>query len=294
MEQRDSFSAPNLAALEDEARRVIQHPAFDRARQVFCDGLINFHVRRRLTNIGLGYTLGWATAALVVYLDHALPEGVTSAQLIRLLTAGRLAGPKAVKGAINVLLSFGLIEQHARADDRRAKRLRPTDLLLDLQRDNIVARLSGLEIVQPLPSRACEWGRENSVVIAFLGGNVRAFAHHKFRLYDGFPEIRAFMDRACGYLVLLNLGRDAREAKDAGIVTVASPSALASRFDVSRAHVRKLLAAARAQRWLDIDANSGRVLLDASFHQRLMLWIALEFVWTWRLVRPDRSGSGRD
>src|SRR5208282_1622598 len=39
----------------------------------------------------------------------------------------------------------------------------------------------------------------------------------------------------------------------------------------------------------DADANSGRVLLDASFHQRLILWIALELVWTWRLVRPDRS-----
>lgn len=67
---------------------------------------------------------------------------MTSAHLARLLTAGRLAGPKAVKGAINVLLSFGLIEEDAHGADRRAKRLRPTGLLLDVQRDNIVARLS--------------------------------------------------------------------------------------------------------------------------------------------------------
>jgi hypothetical protein len=262
--------------------------------KTFCDRLIDFHVGRRLNNIGMGYTLGWATAALIVYLDHALPEGVTTAQLVRLLTAGRLAGPKAVKGAISVLLSFRLIEEHAHGFDRRAKRLRPTDLLLDVQRDNIVARLSALEIVQPLPKPACEWGRENSVVIAFLGGNVRAFAHHKFRLYDGFPEIRAFMDRASGFLVLLDILRRADDVRGGAIVTAASPSALASRFDVSRAHVRKLLTAAQAQRWLDIDANSGRVLLDPSFHHRLILWIALEFVWMWRLVRPDRSGPGRD
>jgi len=294
MEQRDPISAPNLATLEDEARRLTQHPAFDRARAEFCDGLINFHVGRRLANIGIGHTLGWAVAALIVYLDHALPEGVTSAHLARLLTAGRLAGPKAVKGAINVLLSFGLIEQETHDADRRAKRLRPTDLLLDVQRDNVVARLSALEIVQPLPRPAREWGRENRVVIAFLGGNVRAFAHHKFRLYDGFPEIRAFMDRACGYLVLLDLLRRADDTRGGVIVTAASPSALASRFDISRAHVRKLLAAAQAQRWLEIDAHGGSVLLDSSFHQRLIIWIALELVWTWRLVRPDRSFSERD
>jgi hypothetical protein len=294
MEQRDSICAPNLAALEDEARRLTQHPAFDRALTLFCDGLINFHVGRRLANVGMGHTLGWATAVLIVYLDHALPEGVTSAHLARLLTAGGLAGPKAVKGAINVLLSFGLIEQETHGADRRAKRLRPTALLLDVQRDNVVARLSALEIVQPLPRPAREWGRESRVVIAFLGGNVRAFAHHKFRLYDSFPEIRAFMDRACGYLVLLDLLRRADDASGGAIVTAASPSALASRFDISRAHVRKLLAAAQAQRWLDVDASVGCVFLDASFHRRLILWIALEFVWMWRLVRPDRSSSGRD
>ncbi len=292
MEQRDSIFAPDRAALEDEARRLTRRPEFDRARAEFCNGLINFHVGRRLANIGMGYTLGWATAALIVYLDHASPEGVTAAELARLLTAGRLASPKAVKGAINVLLSFGLIKGDAHGADRRAKRLRPTDLLLDVQRDNMVARLSALEILQPLPAPARDWGREHSVVIAYLGGSVRAFAHSKFRLYDGFPESRAFMDRASGYPILLDFARDARELSDGAIVTVASSSALASRFHVSRTHVRKLLAAAQAEGWLDIDANSGRVSLDASFHQRLILWIALELVWIRRFVRPDRSRSG--
>lgn len=57
MEQRGSICAPNLAALEDEAWRLTERPAFARARAEFCDGLINFHVGRRLADIGLGYTL---------------------------------------------------------------------------------------------------------------------------------------------------------------------------------------------------------------------------------------------
>ncbi|MGJ4890698.1 hypothetical protein ACQR1Y_21055 [Bradyrhizobium sp. HKCCYLRH3099] len=285
MKQRDSNSAPDRAALDQEARALRSHPDFDRAVRAFCQGMIETHAGRRLANIGLGHTLGWAVAVLIVYLDHVSPEGTTSSQLIELCTNGGLAGPKAVKGAIQTLLSFDLIGQDDHPTDGRATRLRPLPLLLDIQSDNVAARLAALETVQPLPAPAHEWGRQRHVMLAFYGGNVEVFARHRFRLYDGFPEIQAFMDRASGYLLLLELLQNCGPTDGIGVLTAVQPSILAPRVDVSRTHLNKLLAAARDQGWLTLGPRRGEVLLDAGFYQRLQHWIALELVWTWWLVR---------
>jgi hypothetical protein len=286
--QRDSISAPSLAKLEDEARALLAHQDFDRALTAFCDGMISSYTGRRLANIGLGHTLGWVVSVLIIYLNHIAPEGTTSAQLINLCTAGGLAGAKAVKGAIRVLLSFGLVSEEAHATDRRAKRLRPTQLLLDIHSENIVARLTALEIIQTLPMPASKWGRERNVMLAFFGGNIEALAQSGFRLYDGFPEIRAFMDRTCGYLILLDLLNSVVLTTDGAPSTTALPSAIAARFDVSPAHVRKLLAMAQNEGWLKFEPKRYQILMESTFHLRLRHWVALEFVWTWRLVRPNR------
>lgn len=288
MKQRASIFAPDLAALEDEARALLKHPNFDRALAAFCKGMVGSYTGRRLANIGLGHTLGWLVSILIIYLDHAMPEAATSTKLSEICVAGGLAGAKAVKGAIRVLLSFGLIAQETHATDRRAKRLRPTQLLLDIHSENIVARLSALEIVQPLPKPARDYGRERSVMLAFFGGNIEALAQSGFRLYDGFPEIRAFMDRACGYLILLDILNGVAPAHDGMLAATASPSAIATRFDISRTHVRKLLVMARDNGWLRLELRHDSVALEPSFHQRLRHWVALEFVWTWQLVQPDR------
>lgn len=285
MKQRDTNLPPDRTALEQEASALRAHPEFDRAVKAFCQGMIDTHAGRRLTNIGLGHTLGWAVAVLIVTLDHLSPEGTTTAQLVHLCTSGGLAGPKAVRGAIRTLLAFDLIGEDEHPTDRRAKRLRPRPLLLDIQADNVAARLAALEVVQPLPAPAHQWGRQRNVMLAFYGGNVEAFARHQFRLYDGFPEIQAFMDRASGYLLLLDMLQNCGPPTGAGVPTAIQPSALAPRVDVSRTHLNKLLAAARDQGWLAVRPRSNEVFLAPDFHARLQHWIALEMVWTWWLVR---------
>jgi hypothetical protein len=288
MKQTASIFAPNLSALEDEARALLMHPDFDRALTAFCAGMVGSYTGRRLANIGLGHTLGWLVSVLIIYLDHAAPEGTTSTKLSALCVVGGLAGAKAVKGTIRVLLSFGLIAEEAHATDRRAKRLRPTQLLLDIHSENIVARLTALEIVQKLPRPAREWGRERGVMLAFFGGNIEALAQSGFKLYDNFPEIRAFMDRACGYLILLDILNGGAPRSDGTLAATASSSAIATRFDISRTHVHKLLVMARDQGWLQVEPRHDSIVLEPTFHQRLRHWVALEFVWTWKLVQPRR------
>lgn len=69
-----------------------------------------------------------------------------------------------------------------------------------------------------------------------------------------------------------------------------SPSTIAARFDISRTHVRKLLILARDKGWLRLELSDDRIALAPTFNQRLRLWVALEFVWTWRLVSSSMHG----
>jgi hypothetical protein len=36
------------------------------------------------------------------------------------------------------------------------------------------------------------------------------------------------------------------------------------------------------------EPQRDEIFLDSAFHRRLRHWVVLEFIWTWRLVRPSR------
>jgi DNA-binding transcriptional regulator LsrR (DeoR family) len=81
--------------------------------------------------------------------------------------------------------------------------------------------------------------------------------------------------------------RGIRPAGGGALVATVSPSAISARFDVSRAHVRKLLGVGRAHGWLSVTANGDQIFFEAGFHGRLRQWIALEFAWARRLVATN-------
>jgi hypothetical protein len=282
-EQGDGFSPPDRATLEAEAAALTSHPAFDAAALAFCRGMTGFHAGRWVLNVGLSDTPRFVVAALVIHLDAAWPGGATTARVARLCQAGGLAGPKAAKGALSVFRAAGLIRDRPDGSDRRARRLAPTPALLGLMCENLTMRLQAQEALTPLPAAAADWAATEGVLAAFLGRNIEAYAGMDFRLYDGFPEVRAFMDRQCGYLILLELVA-AQLAVSCGAVPRLSLSALAQRFDVSRAHVRRLLTDGLAHGWLRVCGHGGDVAVEPETFARLRFWIALEFAWTWRLV----------
>jgi hypothetical protein len=288
MQWGQRVAPPSSAGLVEEAAELTKRPGFDAAMLRFCEALVAFHSGRRVANLGAGRTLSWAVATLIVYLDHGEARGVDFTQILRLCEAGGLGARKAVKRVIDTQVATGLVTREARPEDARARRLRPAPALLALHHESLAARLGALELVQPLWGPARRIAHEPPTLMAFLGGNVEAFARAGFRLYDAFPEVRAFMDRACGYLILLELLRQASTGeRDAA----ASATRLAERFDVSRAHVRKLSDMARANGWLAGARERGDFALDPAFVGRLRLWIGAEFVWTWRLVALAAPGA---
>jgi hypothetical protein len=73
----------------------------------------------------------------------------------------------------------------------------------------------------------------------------RAYQRDNFVLFEGFPEVRAFMNRRSGYPVLLD-ALSLTEATSEGAGALAPFSELARRHRVSRTLVRKLFSAARS------------------------------------------------
>jgi hypothetical protein len=65
-----------------------------------------------------------------------------------------------------------------------------------------------MEPVIAWPKPAMEWARTEGVLAAFVRGNVEAYRRERHILFEHFPEVRSFMDRHCGYHILMEaLGR---------------------------------------------------------------------------------------
>jgi hypothetical protein len=278
---------PDLTDLLREAETHAHHPRFDAAMQAFCRGLADFHSVGFTRHTGVVDTITWAVAILALYLDSHAPRKANASHIVAICADGGLAGATAVRNAISLLRRGGMIV----VDDRRAAghahRLHPTPALLATMKDNLSIRLSAMEGVVAWPKPAAEWARTEGVLEAFVRGNVEAYRRERYVLYEQFPEIRAFMDRHCGYHILLDvLGR--LEMSPLGASTVVPLSEVGERFGVSRTHVRKLFAAAATRGWFRFEPG-GRLAIGGAFLARCRLWFGLEFAWARRLVGSLRS-----
>lgn len=279
---------PDRAGLWEEAHALTAHPAFEEALRAFCRNLTGFHSPQNERRVGFVDTITWSIAVLIMHLDGE-PGGANASQLVALCRAGGLSGAASARNAIDALRNCGMIAVEDEARPGLPRRLCPTRKLVEAMHDNLAARLAAIERVSPWPAPAHVWARAPGVLPAFLGGNVAAYQQDKYLLFERFPEVRAFMDRRCGYLVLLDaLGR--AEAANGAAIASAPPSELAAKYAVSRAHIRKLFGNAAGPGWLAYE-HGGRVTFSAECYGRLRLWIGHEFAWTRRLLEPVAAAS---
>ena len=273
---------PDLAGLSKEAEGYLVHPDFDRAMLAFCRGLAHFHSVDLKRRAGVVDTVTWAVALLVLHLDATAPQGANANQLVAICAEGRLAGATAVRNAIALLQQGGMVVGEEPFPVGRARRLRPTPTLIETMQVNLAIRFSAMEPIIAWPKPAMEWARTEGVLSAFVRGNVEAYRHERHILFEDFPEVRFFMDRHCGYHILMEaLSR--LEISAYGASGTISLSAVADKFAVSRTHVRKLFAAATDRNWIVLEPG-GRLTIGPQPIARYRLWFAHEFAWVRRLV----------
>lgn len=273
---------PDLTDLIEEAETHTRHPEFDAAMRAFCRGLADFHSVGSTGPAGVVDTVSFAVAVLVLYLDAQAPERANASHLVTTCAEGKLAGATAVRNAIDLLWRDGMIAIGEPTMAGYARRLSPTPALVETMKDNLSVRLCAMEPVIRWPKPAKEWAATSGVLEAFVRGNVEAYRRERYVLFERFPEIRGFMDRRCGYHILLDvLGR--LEISKCGASTVVPLSEVADRFSTSRTHVRKLFRAAADRGWINFEAG-GRLTISQESLTRYRLWFGLEFTWARRLV----------
>lgn len=130
--------------------------------------------------------------------------------------------------------------------DRRERRLRPTQRLIDLQCRRTQYQFEALALMLPRGSPVSRAYALPAFFPAFfrqLGARYTA----GFRLLHHAPELSHAIERNGGLLLILHLFLlTAENVAPGGVAVPISVSALARRFGIARAHVRTLLATAEA------------------------------------------------
>jgi AraC-like DNA-binding protein len=273
---------PDLMDVTGEAEQYVAHSEFDRAMLSFCRGLADFHSVAVARRAGVVDTVTWAVALLVLYLGEHEPERANASQLITICAEGPLAGATAVRNAIALLRQGGMIICDEPLAVGLAHRLRPAPALIEAMQDNLFIRFSALEPIIAWPRPAAEWARTDGVLSNFVRGNVEAYRRSRHILFEPFPEIRLFMDRHCGYHILMEIF-GCLKISTLGASGRVSLSDISDKFAVSRTHVRKLLTAATDQNWLRYELG-GHVTIAPHSLARYRLWFGHEFAWIRRVA----------
>lgn len=268
------------------AREIRGHPRFDLARRRFAANMLAAYeshpplARLMRTEDQLAFQ------AFVLMLHHrrdpAVPDsGPTYSRLCELYGVGDVASRTVVKKLLALNKLRGHLQVMPGTQGRRL--IAPTQSLLATMGVWFGANLAAVECLEPLPRPAAQLGARADMLCEVLSYGVCAYLHSGFVLSMDYPEVRAFMAREQGYLVLMALAESMSHvpADPSCRVMARAPSVeLGRRLGVSRGTVRNLLNMAREQGWVQAIGRGGHdVELSPAFAQRCTEWMSLELAW---------------
>jgi hypothetical protein len=224
---------PNLDASAVAA--LVGHPRFDAAMLATATAMIELYrgqwALNRLVNDRGRFVPG--LMILDLHFTVGRGEGFTTAQLRKEAADNGVCSPGRINALLASLRLLGFLKP-VEAEDRRVRRLAPTERFLAMHRDRWGRQFEALALVR----EEAETARMALRNPAFLG----AFAHalvatHRggARVVDLVPELRLTAERDAGLIMLFSLLTG--ETAGQGV----SISTLARRSLVSRAHVATVL-----------------------------------------------------
>jgi DNA-binding MarR family transcriptional regulator len=260
------------------AQAVRDHPRFGVAKGIFCKDVLEtwleFPFRRTL----IADTSCFAVIIAIFGMNRINPDNGASMQwIVKTLEAGRFASETRIRAYLGDLAHSGAIEILPHQADRRRRKLVPTPRLVAALQRWLAANLRAAHEIFAFATDAETIAHTPGVIERYLTGVMLRHSVDNFTIFDGFPEVEAFMNRRHGYLLLLQL------AGEPGLQAEIARARVADRFGVSIAHVATLLAEAEGNGWLQRQAPSSTVTLSPDFAERLNLWVAREItlIGTW-------------
>jgi hypothetical protein len=271
------------------AEDIRAHPRFAIAKQRFCAEVPAVWLASPLNRRLIADTGAMAVSITVTGLNRLDPvNGASLETMIRGLEAARVASGNRARSLIEMLKRAGGVEAVPHPDDGRRLKLVPTPLLQQTHRDWMLSVLGPLSEVAGLAAPPYELAAEPRLAERYITSIMLRQVVDGFTIFAGWPEAEAFMNRRHGYLLMLALA-----AATDGTIDI-NRAQTARWYGVSPAHVATMLADAEAHGWLRRRQPSSVVELDASFAERLDLWVARELaiIAMWLDVKRPAARSG--
>jgi biotin operon repressor len=219
----------------DAVDALIGHPRFDAAMLAAATAVVEQYrghwLLNRLVNDRGRFVLG--LMILDLHFNEGGGVGFTAGRLREVAGANGVCSPGRITAFLAALRLVGFLHQVA-ADDRRLRRLAPTERLLDLHRDRLRSLFKALALIDAAGDEAVAALHSPAFIGAFTH-DLSAAYRSGLRISGLVPEIRSTVERDAGLTMLFSLL--IAEASERPV----SIAALAERFSVSRAHVLTVL-----------------------------------------------------
>jgi hypothetical protein len=183
--------------------------------------------------------------------DGVSPPGLTVTRMQALCAETGVASGGRVRVLLSLMRAASFLETVA-GDDRRRQLLQPSARLMSMQRERWDLQIRNTSLVFPDVARAQEALHRDDFVAALVRQFLDPF-RSGFRVLEPVPELTLFADRNAGLVIMFDL-----LASGAGGDTFPptqpfplSISATARKFQVSRAHIQKLLRDAAEERFIE-------------------------------------------
>ncbi|HVI99132.1 MAG TPA: hypothetical protein VM657_08710 [Sphingomonas sp.] len=268
---------------------ILEHPRFTDARRLYAERLSALYSGKPF----LSHMMGEAARAVlftlliglhVDYRPDDRPSWPTLANLKRVLQTYGLSSPRRVEALVARLTQVGYLRTEAAPGDRRSRLLVPCEPMLEHDRAWLVLHYAPLALLFPDdPAYHLPLARDPDFQRAQRRAGIGTILRSARSLVSN-PAIMLFGSRAAGFLILAALADSSARAAD-GIARV-PVAELARRFAVSRAHVRRTLAAANTAGLLRFDATDDRGITFAP-----ALWSAIDRFLAEALERHDLTGA---
>ena len=231
---------PAIAALQKQ-------PGFEAACRAFTRGMIDLYQGNRFLNTLVSDRGRMLIGNVALYLHYGLRaddprSGLTVSRLKAICVEQQICSAGRAEAIIAVLRLFRYLEPAPRTEDRRVRRLVPTERMIESHRQRWSVMLAAIGEVLPVGKTAHNAMTRADFPAALVGQFAEQFLGG-VRLLQHSNELQLFTDRNAGTLVLFSLlqaGAPGDSFPPKKPIAV-SLSALSRRFGVSRVHVRKLL-----------------------------------------------------
>jgi hypothetical protein len=241
------------------ADEILADPRFADASQAHVNAMIEVFAGNRFLIRLMKDAACLKTAALLVGF-HAMYDQkdrttwATPGRIRGLVAREGLASVRRMDDLIARLLHTRYVTSISNESDRRTRILRPTELLLSLDRVYLAALHRPLHLLYPERGHRRIVAQDIWLHLAIR--RMELFALPTAKPYISRHQgITFFLTRDAGYLAFLLVAQAAQQLNGAGL----SYTEIAQRLGVSRTHIRNLFVDAEAGGYIDLSENRGRV-----------------------------------